>query len=114
MIPATLLEKASRRLVTVDRSARLVDAAQAFDRPETLLIIVCDEGGVLRGVGQDLERALVRMHERVRTRRSSRHGKPRLTDISSVRLTCLTTYKSRAPIRATPARDEGTMHAKFR
>lgn len=50
MIPATLLERASRRLVTVDRSARLVDAAQAFDRPETLLIIVCDEGGVLRGV----------------------------------------------------------------
>ena len=50
MIPATLLERASRRLVTVDRSARLVDAAQAFDRPETLLIIVCDEGGVIRGV----------------------------------------------------------------
>lgn len=50
MIPATLLERASRRLVTVDRSARLVDAAQAFDRPETLLIIVCDESGVLRGV----------------------------------------------------------------
>ncbi len=50
MIPATLLERASRRLVTVDRSARLVDAAQAFDRPEALLIIVCDEGGVLRGV----------------------------------------------------------------
>jgi CBS domain-containing protein len=50
VIPATLLERASRRLVTVDRSARLVDAAQAFDRPETLLIIVCDESGVLRGV----------------------------------------------------------------
>lgn len=50
MIPATLLERASRRLVTVDRSARLVDAAQAFDRPETLLIFVCDESGVLRGV----------------------------------------------------------------
>ena len=50
MIPATLLEKASRRLVKVDRSARLIDAAQAFDRPETLLIIVCDESGVIRGV----------------------------------------------------------------
>ena len=50
MIPATLLEKASRRLVTVNRSARLVDAAQAFDRPETLLVIVCDEVGVTRNL----------------------------------------------------------------
>ena len=50
MIPAPLLEKASNRLVTVDRTARLVDAAQAFDRPETLLVIVCDEVGVMRGL----------------------------------------------------------------
>lgn len=50
MIPAPLLEKASHRLAMIDRTARLVSAAQAFDRPETLLVIVCDERGTLRGV----------------------------------------------------------------
>ena len=50
MSSAPLREKASRRLVTVDRAARLVSAAQAFDRPETLLVIVCDEVGILQGV----------------------------------------------------------------
>lgn len=50
MISEPLLEKAIHRLVAVDRSARLVSAAQAFDRPETLLVIVCDEVGAMLGV----------------------------------------------------------------
>lgn len=50
MIPAPLLERVSHCLVTVDRTARLFSAAQAVERLETLLVIVCDEAGTLQGV----------------------------------------------------------------
>ncbi|MET4702253.1 putative transcriptional regulator [Constrictibacter sp. MBR-5] len=47
MIPANLLDKAARRLLVIDRSARLIAAAQAFDHPETRLIIVNDPEGIM-------------------------------------------------------------------
>lgn len=50
MIPAALLEKADQRLITIDRSARLIAAAQAFDRPETRLMVVVDAAGAMVGV----------------------------------------------------------------
>lgn len=50
MIPASLLDKATRRLVVIDRSARVTAAAQAFDRPETRLIILNDPEGIMVGV----------------------------------------------------------------
>lgn len=50
MIPASLLETARRRLVTIDLAERLVAAAQLFDRPETRLIIVRDAAGGMAGV----------------------------------------------------------------
>ncbi len=50
MIPAALLEKAGRRLITIAQSARLVTAAQAFDQPETRLMVVLDMAGAMVGV----------------------------------------------------------------
>jgi arabinose-5-phosphate isomerase len=50
MIPAALLEKADRRLVTIDQFARLLDAAKGFDRPEIRLIVVLDVNGGIAGV----------------------------------------------------------------
>lgn len=50
MIPATLMDAAGRRLVTIDRSERLIAAARLFDRPGTRLIIVRDAAGAMAGV----------------------------------------------------------------
>jgi len=52
VIPATLLEKASRRLVTVDRSARLVDAAQAFDRNGVTFVSVTQSFNTTTSMGR--------------------------------------------------------------
>ncbi|WP_425416358.1 CBS domain-containing protein [Oricola indica] len=50
MISKTLIETAGNRLVTVDRSARLIAAAQAFDHAQTRLIVVLGAGGAIVGV----------------------------------------------------------------
>lgn len=50
MISKTLLETAGRRLVTVDRSARLIAAALAFDHAQIRLIVVLGAGGAMVGV----------------------------------------------------------------
>lgn len=50
MIPEKLLDKAARRLLVIDQSARLIAAAQTFDRPEARLVIVNDPEGIMVGV----------------------------------------------------------------